>query len=207
MKRALILDLDNTIYPVSSIADNLFKQLFELIDQYSDEMDYENIERAKYELTRRPYQLVADECNFCEELKNKGMELLKNVTYDLPMKPYEAYQHIRTIPLHKFLVTTGFTKLQRSKIKMLDIEGDFEEVHIVDPEVTDWKKKDVFQDIMDRHHYSPEDVLVIGDDPESEIKAAMELGIETFLFDHDNNYPYALVTYRNRHLKSVLQHL
>jgi hypothetical protein len=30
MKRVLILDLDNTIYPVSSIADHLFARLFKL---------------------------------------------------------------------------------------------------------------------------------------------------------------------------------
>lgn len=39
MKRALILDLDNTIYPVSSIADNLFGQLFGVLDQHAGEIN------------------------------------------------------------------------------------------------------------------------------------------------------------------------
>ena len=32
MKKALILDLDNTIYPVSSIADNLFGNYLRVLD-------------------------------------------------------------------------------------------------------------------------------------------------------------------------------
>jgi len=80
MKTALILDLDNTIYPVSAIAGHLFKHLFELIDENSDDMGYENLQQAKYELTRRPFHFVADEFNFSPELKNKGIALLKNIT-------------------------------------------------------------------------------------------------------------------------------
>ncbi len=33
-KKAIILDLDNTIYPVSSIGEELFKDLFRLIEEY-----------------------------------------------------------------------------------------------------------------------------------------------------------------------------
>jgi putative hydrolase of the HAD superfamily len=46
--------------------------------------------------------------------------------------------------------------------------------------------------------------LVIGDDPESEIKAAKALGIDTFLFDPDNKYPDAAVTYRSDKLVDIV---
>ena len=65
-------------------------------------------------------------------------------------------KHIQAIPLDKFLVTTGFIKLQMSKVKMLGIEEDFKEIHIVDPEVKDKTKKDVFE-IMEKYRYKPED--------------------------------------------------
>jgi len=207
MKKAIILDLDNTIYPVSSIAETLFNPLFELIDEYRDIMDEADIESALYQITRRPYQFVADECNFPEELKIKGVELLKNIEYHLPMHPYDGYEHLKTVNLKKFLVTTGFSKLQWSKIKMLDIKADFDEIHIVDPEVSTRSKKDVFEDIMKRHYYTSVDLLVIGDDPESEIKAAKLLGIDTFLYDPEDKHPNVVVTYRNKHLKNSLEHL
>jgi putative hydrolase of the HAD superfamily len=90
---------------------------------------------------------------------------------------------------------------------MLDIEADFEEIHIVDPETSNQTKRDVFADIMSRHNYTPADVLVIGDDPESEIKAAIELGIDTFLFDPGNMHPDAVVTYRAGYLNDVLKYV
>ena len=183
MKKALIFDLDNTIYPVSSITEHLFQDLFNLISQTSSGISGEDQQSAKYELTRRPFHLVAEKFNFSDELKNYGTELLESVEYDLPIQAFHDYHSVKTITLKKFLVTIGFTKLQRSKIKMLGIAADFDEIHIVDPELSVQTKKDVFGDIMNRHSYNPEDLLVIGDDPESEIKAAIALGIDTFLFD------------------------
>jgi putative hydrolase of the HAD superfamily len=204
MKRALILDLDNTIYPVSQIADNLFKKLFDLIDGEETSVNYADLEKAKDELTRRNFQLVADKYHFSPELKTKGIQLLKDMTYDLPMQPFEQYHHIKSSPYDKFLVTTGFSKLQWSKIKMLGIEADFLEIHIVDPEASPQTKKDVFAAIMQKHNYNVNEILVIGDDPESEIKAANELGIETFLFDPTGMHSENAATYKNAELKGFL---
>ncbi|MDB5136109.1 MAG: family hydrolase, partial [Mucilaginibacter sp.] len=137
MKRALILDLDNTIYPVSSIADNLFGKLFLVLDEYSDSInmgDKDRVNKIKHEMTRRPFQHIADEFGLGRDLRARIIDTLKNTTYDAPMQPFEDYAHVRTIPLDKFLVTTGFVKLQLSKIKMLGIEQDFKNIHIIDPE-------------------------------------------------------------------------
>ncbi len=206
MKQAIILDLDNTIYPVNSIADHLFEKLFGLLDQNASEINYEDLTAAKDDLTRRHFHLVADKFNFSPELKAHGINLLSNMEYDLPMQPFKDYYHIQSSNIQKFLVTTGFTKLQWSKVKMLGIEDDFAEIHIVDPEKSNKTKKDVFADILKRHNYTVEDVLVIGDDPESEIKAATELGIDTFLFDPANKHAGALVTYRAVDLRDALKY-
>jgi putative hydrolase of the HAD superfamily len=208
MKRALILDLDNTIYPVSSISENLFGQLFDILDQHAGLIntagDANRVDKIKDEMTRRPFQHIADEFELDIVLRNKMVDTLRNMAYSQPMQPYADYVHIRTIPLDKFLVTTGFTKLQMSKVKMLDIEQDFKTIHIVDPEINRQTKKDIFLEIMRTHNYHPGELLVIGDDPGSEIKAAKALDIDTFLFDPDNKYPDAEVTHRSDNLRSVL---
>ena len=203
MKRALILDLDNTIYPVSSIAEQLFGKLFKLIDENLAEEDKLAAIKAKEELTRRPYQHVADEFGFSEELKAQGMEMLRNCKFEEPMHPYDEYNLLRQIPIDKFLVTTGFTKLQMSKVEMLNIGADFKHVYVVDPEQSSQTKKDVFQKIMKENGYTPQEVLVIGDDPESEIKAAIDLGIDTFLFDPLNKYTNQGVTHHARDYRDV----
>ena len=204
MKTAIILDLDNTIYPVSSIAEYLFNKVFEFLDSLANELSIDEIDKAKEEMKRRPYQWVADKYNFSEAAKNKGLDLLKNLEYDLPMQPYEEYKYISDTKIVKFLVTTGFTKLQRSKIKLLGIEHDFKAIYIVDPEVSPETKKDIFAIIMNTNDFKPEDLLIIGDDPESEIKAAITLGIDTFLFDPENRYPNAQVNHSSKNLKDAV---
>jgi putative hydrolase of the HAD superfamily len=201
MKKALILDLDNTIYPVSSIAGDLFHELFSFLNEHIDDANL--IYNIKEDLKRIPYQKVADKHKFSESLKNKGLALLNNIEYNLPMQPFDDYTHIRKANITRFLVTTGFTKLQWSKVRMLDIEGDFEAIHIVDPELSPLTKKDIFASILEKYNFKPEDVLIIGDDPESEIKAANELGIDTFLYDSENKHSDAEATYHSRNLRDA----
>ena len=208
MKKALILDLDNTIYPVSSISENLFGALFSTLDEHAEIINIDNenkVARIKDEMTRRPFQHIADEFGLDNNVRDKMVDMLRNMAYSQPMRAFDDYDHIRSIPLDKFLVTTGFSKLQWSKVKMLGIEPDFKEIHIVDPEINQQTKKDVFALIMSSYKYSPEDLLVIGDDPESEIKAAKALDIETVLYDPMHKHPDALSTYKINNFKNVLE--
>ena len=185
-KNAIIFDLDNTIFPVSSIGSELFYPLFQLISK-NDEFEG-NIDSIKKDIMRKPFQKVASEYNFSKNLTNNGNALLKELTYEKKIFPFKDYPEIKKIPGTKFLVTTGFTKMQKSKIKQLGIQNDFDEIHIIDPIISDLTKKEVFSDILKRHNYKTPDILVVGDDPHSEIQAAMELGIETALY-HKNNTP------------------
>jgi putative hydrolase of the HAD superfamily len=85
--------------------------------------------------------------------------------------------------------------MQQSKVKGLQLEKDFKEIFIIDPTTTGESKKNVFEKIMNKYAYKPEEVLVIGDDPESEIKAANELGIDSVLYDRENSFPEARATF------------
>ena len=185
-KKALILDLDNTIYPVSSIGDKLFAPLFDLIK--SDEHVSDQFEQIRKEVMRRPFQLVANEFNFSKELTDKGTELLKNITYNGTIEPFDDYKLIRDLKIDKYLVTTGFKKMQQSKVEAMQLQTDFREIHIIDPSTSDKVKKDLFTDIISRHHYNKADVLIVGDDLNSEIKAAKELGVDAVLYDKLNMY-------------------
>lgn len=204
MKKALILDLDNTIYPVSAIAANLFEKLFDLLDHNFAGFD---VKAIKEDMTRLPYHLVADKFAFDDALKAQCITVLNNITYDMPMQALDGYHAIKSANILMFLVTMGFTKLQWSKIKMLGIGDDFEEIHVVDPEISQQTKKDVFADILKRHNYAAADVLVIGDDPESEIRAALELGIDALLFDPEARHTNVAVTYRAMNLSDTLIYL
>lgn len=180
-KKGVIYDLDNTIYSVYEIGHDLFAPLFTLIElngNHTAEMD-----SIKKDIMRKPFQVVAATYNFDDDLTQKGLHLLKSITYSGSIVPFSDYSAIKKFNAQRFLVTTGFLHFQQMKINKMGIEKDFAEIHIVDPDTTTKTKKEVFEDIMQRHHYNKEDLLVVGDDLQSEIKAAQALGIDTVLYD------------------------
>jgi len=79
-----------------------------------------------------------------------------------------------------FLVTSGFRRLQESKVKALGIAHLFTEVHIDAIDESHPKGKlQAFEAIMKTHQLGPREVLVVGDNPESEIAAGNTLGMAT----------------------------
>lgn len=181
LKKAMIYDLDNTLYPVSAIGEDLFSPLFQLIEQsgeYNGQMD-----DIKKDVMRKPFQEVADKYDFSEQLKAQGMDILKDLSYDKEIKVFEDYPAILELPGDRYLVTTGFTKMQNSKIKQMGLEKDFKQLYVVDPATSDLTKKDIFKKIMEENKLQKDEMMVIGDDPDSEIKAAEDLGIETVLYN------------------------
>ncbi len=204
MKKALIFDLDDTIFPIKSIADELFAELFALIKQHTNQQVFEN---AREDLLTTPFEKVADRYAFSKELKQEGLKLCLNMDYNGPIKPFDDYLKVRDLEIEKFLVTGGYTKIQKRKIKQLGIENDFKEIFIPDPAKSNLTKTDVFKQIMQQYHYEPKDVLVIGDNPETEIAAAKELGIDTYLYDYQEKYSPALADHYGTsydNLKDVL---
>lgn len=201
IKSAIIYDLDNTIYSVHSIGEQLFASLFQLIKESGEQP--ENMDSIKDDIMRKPFQVVAAKHQFSAELTEKGISLLKELTFSGNIVPFSDYQEIKNIPGERFLVTTGFLNLQLSKIRGMGIESDFREIHIIDPVASERTKKDVFADIMERYGYKPSEVLVAGDDPESEIKAAQELGIDTVLYDKYNLHAHTTSKYKIADFKEL----
>ena len=187
MSKALIFDLDNTIYPVHSIGAALFAPLFSMLED-SGEIQ-EQMDAVKDAIQRKPFQVVAAEFGFSDALTQTGIKLLQNLSYNGPIAPFPDFQLVPALPQPKFLVTTGFTRLQESKIDGMQIRSLFREIHIVDPMLEARTKKEVFSDIRIRYAYQSDEVLVIGDDPDSEIKAAHAIEIPTILYDALGRHP------------------
>lgn len=185
-KKAIIIDLDNTVYPVASIGEEVFADLFQIIELDGNfDGDFEDVKHA---IQRQPFQVVARDFHFSEDLLEKGMQHLEDLQYNKPVKTFEGFDQIRASNIKKFLVTTGFEKLQWSKIRQLNLEKDFEKCFVVDPSKSDQTKKDIFAEILQDYDLQPQEVLVLGDDLESEIQAGQELGIDTVVFDYNGEY-------------------
>jgi len=184
MKKAIIFDLDNTIYGVQTIGDELFAPLLQTIQESGEHNS--DFEAIKKDIMRKPFQVAAAIHRFSDALTQKGMDLLSDLRYNGPIQYFPDYEITRRLEVDKYLVTTGFLQLQQSKIDGMNISKDFKEIHIIDPATSSKTKKDVFADIVQRNNYDIEEVLVIGDDLHSEIKAAQDLGIDAIVYDKYN---------------------
>jgi putative hydrolase of the HAD superfamily len=196
MISALILDMDNTIFPSASISDELFEPIYQLLEKHKDKVGEENIQEIKKLMSKKAWQKIAEEYDFNDELTNEGADILRETTCNKPIAAFEDYELIKANKHDKFLVTMGFTKMQWSKVKMLDVESDYKEVLVNDPETTEDTKKEVFQRILEKYNLNSKEVLVIGDDPESEIKAGNDLQMPTVLYDRMNEYDDSLASHR-----------
>ncbi len=202
-KKAIIFDLDNTIYAAPPVIDDMFASLLHFIEQSGEHQSH--ITAIRNDMMRKPFQVLATMHGFSESLTQQGIAHLQTLTYDKPLNPFPDYDKTKELTLDKYLVTSGFQLLQWSKIRNLNIEGDFKEIHIVD--IANNTKKNVFADIVNRHHYINEEVLVIGDDLYSEIQAARDLGIDAVLYDKLNIYPDETSLPRITHYKELKQYL
>jgi putative hydrolase of the HAD superfamily len=113
------------------------------------------MDAIKGDIMRKPFQVVAANYKFSKQLTQSCSQLLQDLTSEGIIEPFSDYWEMRNLPGQRFLVTTGFLKLQQSKITKMGIAQDFQEVHIGDPATSDKTKKDVFADILQRHGYRP----------------------------------------------------
>ncbi|WP_316825698.1 HAD family hydrolase [Pedobacter miscanthi] len=201
MKHIFFIDLDNTIYFTKPNEEQLMGALYRFLGSLDLGISDENFQLAKQDMLRTPFIKVAKKYGFKEEVMPEILSYLENREVSNPLKPSDDYHYIKSLKGRKFIVTAGFQKQQLSKVKMLGIADDFEEVSVVDVSVNN--KKDVFISLIDQHNLNMEDILIIGDDAESEIKYGLELGICTFLLDPENLHPSAESTFRGNDLSNL----
>ena len=178
---ALIYDLDDTIIPTRSIPSSTFKPVFDAIKHANKGVVHPNLlEQAFDDLWRMPFDIVASNFGFTDSMIMAGRQALLNTDYQLTLVPFDDYQVVKEIMCKRFLVTTGITKLQQAKINSLFKDGDFDEIIIDDPyQENRLGKQKIFADIAKRHQIEAAQMWIIGDNPESELKAGNTLGMTT----------------------------
>lgn len=181
MIKALILDFDNTIISTPLIGEELFAPLFDLLEKSGKNPNSMN--GFKEKLMRIPFQELAKDYGITGDLYTNCIALLRELRYNNPISPYPDYSEIRKVKASKFLVTTGFTNMQESKIQNTGIATDFTRIYVVDPEKSDKTKEDIFRKISKEFSFNPEEIVVIGDNPHSEITAGKVLGMYTVLYN------------------------
>jgi len=186
MIRAVIFDLDNCLSAAREVGADLLAPVFEAIRRANrGTLADAALERAFNDCWFDSLDVVAQRHGFSEEMLRAGSQAYAVLEVREPMTGYDDLNILAELPAPLFLVTTGFRRLQASKIRALGINHLFSETHIdaLDIDALDGAgrlgKKLIFESILERHGFKADEALVVGDNGDSEIEAGRQLGMPT----------------------------
>jgi putative hydrolase of the HAD superfamily len=181
MVSAIIFDLDNCLSAADEPGRGLLEPVFDAIRRSNaGTLSDEALERAFADCWRRPLDVVAREHRFSAGMLAAGWAVAARTEVDAPMRGYADLAALAELPGLHFLVTSGFRRLQESKIRALGFAERFTAVYVDAIDDADRKgKQKIFEEILDTYRLGPGEVLVVGDNPDSEIEAGNRLGLRT----------------------------
>ena len=181
MPKALILDFDNCIASAREVGADLYEPALEAIRKAnSGTLSDEALEAAIEDVWRHPLDWVADQHGFSKAMRDAAWEVFTTIAVSRSMHGYGDLAFLAELPVQRFLVTSGFRRLQESKIRALDLAPLFTACFVDAIDEPDrLGKRGLFEQILNNYQLSAEEVLVIGDNGDSEIAAGNQLGIPT----------------------------
>jgi HAD superfamily hydrolase (TIGR01549 family) len=210
MIKTLIFDLDNCVAAANEVGEDLFEPAFEAIRNANrGTLTAEQLAEAFEECWRHPLDFVAQKFGFSQEMLAAGWKVFAKTTVKTPMYGYGDLAVLRELPFDLYLVTSGFRGLQESKVRALQIVDLFRGIEIDAIDEADRKgKQGIFESILKARKLKPEEVIVVGDNPDSEIEAGNRLGMKTVQIlrpgvPHAENATYQIRTFDE--LKTLLE--
>lgn len=176
MIKLLIFDLDNTLFDThGQLGVKVLDEMIYRMRKAGLKKQDEQVIRQKYSFTG--FRILAKELKLSEKLKKIGMSVYEEMDL-LGITPFPDIEVLNSLEQKKALVTSGTQQVQMSKIKILGIKHLFDEI-IVDESNSVDGRKNIFYDLALKHNAKPNQVIIIGDNPEIELAAAKSLGMTT----------------------------
>lgn len=178
MKKAIIYDLDHTLFDSTTLDMGIFQPAFDTLNEAV------NLDEEKWNTLKNDFFSISFnaflEKHLSGETKEAFIQCLRQIDNLPKLDAYDDGSIVQQYETANYLVTSGLEEFQNRKIDALGIRDWFAEIYIDDPFDPKWKdKEEIFRHILSKHNYDPSDVLVVGDNPESEIKAGNRIGIKT----------------------------
>ena len=181
MTKAIIFDLDSCLSPADEPGQQLFGPAFDAISKANYGSHSPSVLQGAFaDMWRLPFDFVAEKYRFTPAMKEAGWKILSQLEVTTPMVGYGDLAALKELPVLKFIVTSGFRRLQESKIKALGIAPVCTAIYIdaIDEPGCRGKQR-IFEEILHDHRLQPDQVLIVGDNHDSEIAAGVRLGIRT----------------------------
>jgi putative hydrolase of the HAD superfamily len=181
MTKAIIFDLDSCLAAANEVGDELFSTAFAAIRSANRGAVTESaLREALAECWLCAFDLIATKYQFSEAMRNAGWQAFRQTEVAQPMYGYGDLNVLKELPGQLFLVTSGFRRLQESKVKALRLDDIFAAIYVdaIDEPERRGKYR-IFKELLAKYGLHRNEVLVVGDNPDSEIEAGNRLGMKT----------------------------
>jgi FMN phosphatase YigB (HAD superfamily) len=178
--RAAVFDLDHTLFDPGTLPQALFSELEARVrDAAADLVPSAVLDAALADAWRLPFDRVLAHHRLPEALCSAWRDDASALEVTTPLRPYaDVVAGLEQLSLQRFLLTTGFRRLQESKVRQLGLSQLFVAVYVdaLDPPGP-LGKQALLQRLMLEHELRASELVVIGDRADDELAAAQALGM------------------------------
>ncbi|TWB43316.1 HAD family hydrolase [Nitrospirillum pindoramense] len=181
MIRTIIFDLDNCLAPADGIGVERMRPVFDAITAANDDtLSSSALAAAFADIWRHPLDWVSRTHGFSPAMHQAAWTATAAMEVTGAMVDYGDLRLLGELDLPLYLVTSGFRRLQESKVRALGLSRYLRGVHIdaID-EAGHPGKAGLFQGLLADTGVPAAQALVVGDNPDSEIAAGNSLGMPT----------------------------
>jgi len=184
MIRAAVFDLDNTLFDSTTVPEAVLAPAVAAARAANvgpEALVPAVLDAALAAARRFGFLHVADAYAVPAPLRAAWRAAYRDLVVETPLIPYADVVPVLTaLKLTRLLLTTGFRRMQESKIATLGIGHLFDGIYI---DALDSgrgpHKGEALEDILHRWRLAPGDLLVVGDSADNEIAAGNALGAVT----------------------------
>lgn len=181
--KGLFIDLDNCVFDTKSMGESLVAPVLDALIE-ADQQNFfkkENFSVVSQDLWTLSLDDVAQKHSFPKEILAVARQAYCQLEAPAWSKNYTDVNLLKQIKQKKILVTSGYSKLQWSKLRVTGIGDLFDQIIIdaIDNPQERLGKKTIFAQLATEHGWLPGEVMVIGDSAFSELGAGKELGMVT----------------------------
>jgi FMN phosphatase YigB (HAD superfamily) len=180
MLRAAVFDLDHTLFDPRTLPRATFHRLEAHVRQLAAGLLPERaLDVALADSWQFPFDRVVKLHALPEGVSTAWRDAACALEVTEPLTPFpDVVTGLQQLSLRRFLLTTGFRRLQESKLRQLGLAPFFEAVYVdaLDPPGPIGKRA-CLERFLQEHALSASEVMVVGDRADDELSAGAALGM------------------------------
>ncbi|MDU7163901.1 MAG: HAD-IA family hydrolase [Anaerococcus vaginalis] len=201
MIKAVLIDIDDTIFDFEKCSKNAFKKTLKKLDLFYEEKDFSYFNKVNDILWTKQKlgelninQVFIERSNMMSKYFGLDIEkeIFNNLFVEFLYDEIEIVDEIEDLLSYLsnkyqiFAASNGVYDMQVNRIKKSNLDIYFKDIFVSDKIGFEKPDKRFFQKIMDITKYSNKDLIMIGDSIKSDIIGAKNSNIKSIYFNKEN---------------------